>query len=52
VNLVWDLTLERLTIGRALVLRQEGGIFMKINGKMGVRLQAKMLKKISVIGEF
>ena len=38
VNLVWDLTRERLTIGGALVLRQEGEILAKINGKMGVRL--------------
>lgn len=52
MNLVLDLTRERLTIGSTLVLRKEGGIFAKINGKMGVRLQAKLLKKISVIGEF
>jgi len=38
VNLVWDLTRERLTIGGALVLRQEGEILAELNGQIGVRL--------------
>lgn len=33
VDLVWDLTLERLTIGGALVLRQEGEILARLEGR-------------------
>ncbi len=38
VELIWDLTRERLTIGGALVLRQEGEILAQIKGKTEVML--------------
>tara|TARA_B100000780_G_scaffold60688_1_gene39035 strand:+ start:1844 stop:2704 length:861 start_codon:yes stop_codon:yes gene_type:complete len=38
VELIWDLTRERLTIGGALVLRQEGEILAQIRNQKGVSL--------------
>jgi len=44
VELVWDLTRERLTIGGALVLRQEGEIIAQIKGQTGVSLHVVCTK--------
>ena len=38
VDLIWDVTREPLTIGGALVLRQEGEILARINSKAGIKL--------------
>jgi hypothetical protein len=38
VDLVWDLTCEPLTVGGALVLRQEGEILARLNNKVGIKL--------------
>ena len=38
VDLVWDLTREPLTVGGALVLRQEGEILSRLNNKEGIKL--------------
>ena len=38
VDLVWDLTREPLTIGGALVLRQEGEILAQLNNQVGIKL--------------
>ena len=38
VDLVWDLTREPLTIGGALVLRQEGEILAQLNNQVGIML--------------
>lgn len=39
VNLVWDLSSEPVTLGGALVLRQEGEFLAKFNSKSNIRLQ-------------
>lgn len=36
VDLVWDLTSERLTVGGALVLRQEGEMLAQLQGRAGI----------------
>jgi len=38
VDLVWDLTRERLTIGGALVLRQEGEMLARLQGRSALTL--------------
>ena len=38
IDLIWDITREPLTIGGALVLRQEGEILARINNKVGIKL--------------
>lgn len=38
IDLVWDITHEPLTIGGALVLRQEGEILAQINNKVAIKL--------------
>jgi len=38
VDLLWDLTLERLTIGGSLVLRQEGEILAQLQGCSALKL--------------
>ena len=48
ISLIWDLTKEQLTLGGALVLRQEGEILAKVSGLKNILLSCIVGDKIDV----